>query len=439
MEAVEMKKIRLRCGMTALMCALCLLFGAVPSMAQPAEEIPVVSYGIHILAAQTDMAVSAPVGNEIIFSADAFARALNLSEVRYITVKSLPANTDGELLLGSTRIAAGQTVSAQNLPYMSFSAAADDMTHSYFTFTANGSPTVMVCNLYFMSEVNYTPTVSMASGLTLNASTYKGLALHGRLSAYDPDGDSLIYEIVSYPQNGAVLLTDREQGTYVYTPNAGYVGSDRFSYIARDKYGNYSASATVRLRVEQAGTAITYADMKDSAAYVSAIALTEAGVMSGTQVGSAYYFYPEESVSRVEFLVMAMNAVGVTEVPACDATVFADDADIEPSMKGYVHTAYELGYISGSLSGGVLSFLPDEAITRAQAAVILANMVGVSDIAVTPTFNDQSEIPVWAKDAIYSLHAVGIMGEESGYITPTAKITRAQTAQMLAAAMEYTE
>jgi len=279
----------------------------------------------------------------------------------------------------------------------------------------------------------------MASGLTLNASTYKGLALHGRLSAYDPDGDSLIYEIVSYPQNGAVLLTDREQGTYVYTPNAGYVGSDRFSYIARDKYGNYSASATVRLRVEQAGTAITYADMKDSAAYVSAIALTEAGVMSGTQVGSAYYFYPEESVSRVEFLVMAMNAVGVTEVPACDATVFADDADIEPSMKGYVHTAYELGYISGSLSGGVLSFLPDEAITRAQAAVILANMVGVSDIAVTPTFNDQSEIPVWAKDAIYSLHAVGIMGEESGYITPTAKITRAQTAQMLAAAMEYTE
>ena len=408
-------------------------------MAQPAEEIPVVSYGISVLAAQTDMAVSAPVGNEIVFSADTFARALNLSEVRYITLKSLPATTDGELLLGSTRVAAGQTVSAENLSYMSFSAAADDMTHSYFTFTANGSPTVMVCNLYFLSAINYTPTVSMASGLSLNASTYKGLSYHGKLTAYDPDGDRLIYEIVSYPQNGAVELTDREQGSYLYTPNAGYVGSDRFSYVARDQYGNYSACATVRLKVEQAGTAITYDDMKDSSAYVAAIALTEAGVMSGAMVGNSYYFYPEAGVSRVEFLVMAMNAVGITDVPACDATVFADDAEIEASMKGYVHAAYELGYINGSLSGGVLSFLPNEEITRAQAAVILANMVGITEVAVTPTFSDQTEIPVWAKDAIYSLHAVGIMGEDGGYITPTAKITRAQTAQMLAAAMAFTQ
>ena len=46
---------------------------------------------------------------------------------------------------------------------------------------------------------------------------------------------------------------------------------------------------------------------------------------------------------------------------------------------------------------------------------------------------------MWAKDAIYSLYAVGIMGEDGGYITPTAKITRAQTAQMLAAAMAFTE
>jgi hypothetical protein len=108
-------------------------------------------------------------------------------------------------------------------------------------------------------------------------------------------------------------------------------------------------------------------------------------------------------------------------------------------MKGYVNAAYELGYVSGSLSNGVLSFLPDESITRAQAAVILAEMLGVSDAAVTPTFADQSEIPVWARDAICSLNAAGIMGTESGYITPTAHLTRAQTAQMLAAAMAHTE
>lgn len=434
-----MKKAGLKCAVAAFAGAICLTAGAITCAASGNEEIPVVSYGLNVLSASADMAVSAPVGNEIVFSADAFARALNLSEVDYITVKTIPAATDGELLLGSTRVAAGQTISGANLAYMTFEAATDDVVKSSFTFTANGSATALVCNMYLLEETNYTPTVSMASGLSLNVSTHKGLSAYGTLSAYDPDGDSLIFEIVSYPANGSVKLTDSTLGTYVYTPNSGYVGSDSFRYVARDKYGNYSASATVDLKVTVSGTSVTYADMGDSQAYNAALTLTEAGVMSGTQVGNRYYFYPEQSVSRVEFLVMAMNAVGITEVPERAATVFADDADIPETMKGYVAAAYELGYISGSLENGRLCFLPDEEITRAQAAVILGNIVGLTDVAVTPTFADTSEIPVWARDAIYSLNAVGIMGTAQGYITPTATITRAQTAQMLAAVMEYVE
>ena len=215
------------------------------------------------------------------------------------------------------------------------------------------------------------------------------------------------------------------------------MGSDSFSYVARDKYGNYSASATVDLKVTVSGTSVTYADMMNSPAYNAALRLTEAGVMSGRQVGNRYYFDPEQNVSRVEFLVMAMNAVGITGVPDCDKTVFADDSDIPSTMKGYVAAAYELGYISGSLEGGKLCFLPHEEITRAQAAVILGKIVGVSAAPVTPTFADHSEIPVWAKDAIYSLNAVGIMTTEQGHIAPTVQLNRAQTAQMLAAAMEY--
>ena len=354
-------------------------------------------------------------------------------------MKSIPANTAGELLLGSTRVAAGQTISAENLPYMTFCGATEEPVKATFTFTANGGSTPMICNVYLIDETNYTPTVSVASGLSLNVSTHKGLSAYGTLSAYDPDGDSLIYEVVSYPQNGSLRLTDRAMGTYVYTPSSGYVGSDSFSYVARDKYGNYSAAATVNLKVTVSGTSVTYADMENSQAYNAALTLTESGVMSGTQVGNLYYFYPEKSVTRTEFLVMAMNAVGITEVPACDATVFADDADIPESMKSYVATAYEMKYISGSLSDGKLCFLPNEEITRAQAAVILSNIVGLCDVAVTPTFADHSEIPVWASDAIYSLNAAGIMGSMDGYISPVSKITRAQTAQMLAAAMEYVD
>ena len=94
-------------------------------------------------------------------------------------------------------------------------------------------------------------------------------------------------------------------------------------------------------------------------------------------------------------------------------------------------------YISGTLKDGKLYFMPDEAITRAQAAVILSNIVGLCDVAVTPTFADGNDIPTWAEEAIYSLNAAGIMNGYDGYITPTASLTRAQSAQMLASTLRY--
>ena len=433
----NMKKGRFLRTAVALAGAVCLAAGGSVACAAETAEIPVVSYGLGVLAAQTDMAVSAPVGNEVVFSADVFARGVNLSRVDYVTFKSIPSAASGELLLGSTRVVAGQTVSAENLSYLTFCAATEEPTHASFTFTANGSATAMLCNIYLIDEINYTPTVSMVSDLSLNLSTHKDMRFYGTLSAYDPDGDGLIFEVVSYPENGSLRMTDRTAGSYVYTPAKGYSGTDRFSYVARDKYGNYSAATTVNLKVTLPGTSVSYVDMEDSHAHNAALTLTEAGVMSGTQMGNRYYFHPERRVSRAEFLVMAMNAAGITEVPDCDTTVFADDADIPESVKGYVAAAYEMKYISGSLSDGKLCFLPNEEITRAQAAVMLSNIVGLCDVAVIPTFADTSEIPVWATEAIYSLNAAGIMTGQGGYISPTAKITRAQTAQMLAAAMAY--
>ncbi|MBQ8431541.1 MAG: S-layer homology domain-containing protein [Clostridia bacterium] len=424
-----------RCLALGCVVGVWMTFMIIPCFA--VQETAVVSHGLQILAATSDVAVAAPVGNEVVFSADVFARGLNLSRVDFITVKSLPPVTDGELLLGSSRVAEGQTVAASELPYLVFCAAEEREMQSSFGFTVNGSSVTMVCNVYLLEQTNYTPTVSMASGLSLNQSTYRDLCVHGRLSAYDPDGDDLTFEVVSYPQNGWIEMTDRGLGTYVYTPYSGYVGSDRFSYVARDKYGNYSAMATVELKIALSGTAVTYVDMTDSHAYGAALALTEAGVMSGTQVGNQHYFYPDDTVTRAEFLVMAMNAAGITNVPNCYDTGFADDADIPPTMKGYVATAYAMKYISGSLVEGELRFLPNEEITRAQAAVILSGIVGLCDVAVTPTFADGSEIPVWASEAIYSLNAAGIMTSEDGYISATAKLTREQTAQLLAAVMQY--
>ena len=215
------------------------------------SDASVISYGLCVLAAETDVAVWAPIGNDVVFSADCFARGLNLAKVDWIMVRSLPDPLKGQLLLGSVPVAVGQTVSAQNLSLMSFVPETEDYTQASFTFTANGGSTPLICNVYLTGGINYTPTVSMASGISLNGSTPCDSELYGKLSGFDPDGDELIFEVVSYPKNGSVLLLDRNEGSYVYKPCEGYEGEDCFSYVVRDRYGNYSAMATVNLTVTQ--------------------------------------------------------------------------------------------------------------------------------------------------------------------------------------------
>jgi len=401
----------------------------------PKDAQSVFSQGVQILSASTEMVVWGPRGNDVTFEAEDFARNLNLSKIDYIKVVSLPTAAEGELLMGSVCVNAGQIIAGENLAHLCFSAADDTVTKASFTFSANGNATVITCNVYLLDGKNYAPTVSMASSATLQMSTYRDREAYGRLTAYDPDGDALVFEIVKAPTNGSVLLNDREEGSYVYAPRSGFTGIDEFSYVARDVYGNYSSATTVKLRVMTSGTSVTYVDMEESKAANAALALTEAGVMSGIQVGNQYFFYPERTVTRAELLVMAMNAAGITDVPACEKTGFDDDADIAPTIKGYVSAAYTMGYISGSLKEGKLCFLPNEEINRAEAAVMVCAILGEESSGVVPTFADGADIPVWAKESIYTLNILGVMDATEGCISPTAPLTREQAALILDAVM----
>lgn len=437
MKWYEIRRSTTRVLLTLASCVSMVTFLSCAGTTQKSGEV--FSLGACVLAGQTDVVVSGFVGNEVSFEAEDFERNLNLSRVDSITICSLPSETAGELLLGSSRIAVGQTLGTGELSHMVFVAAEDSVTTASFSFTANESTVPVICCIRLMTSENDTPTLAMAPELSLNVATYKGYSLYGTLAAYDPDGDAMVFEIVSYPQNGSVRMLDREAGSYVYTPQGDFAGTDRFSYVARDAWGNYSTPRTVTVQVSLAGTGVTYADMLDSEAHTAALALTEAGIMSGAQVGNQHYFYPNETVTRAQFLVMAMNAAGITDVPACSDTGFFDDADIADSMKGYVATAYSLGYISGTNVRGEVCFLPDEAITRAQAAVMLDRILDTSRSAVSPTFADEDAIPVWAREAVYSLHAAGILSADDGCILATASITREQTARILDAVMRYVE
>ena len=396
-----------------------------------------VSNALSVIAKQNDMAKFAVVNNKIVFSADDLDRYLNTTELSSITITSVPELVDGCLCVGDVTVNAGQTISRENLSLLNYKANNESVTQSCFKFKVNGSSYEMTCNLYFLTRENAAPTLALEDERTLAVSTHQTIAVYGKISGYDADGDELRYEVVSYAKNG-VLDFDGKSGEYTYTPQGLYFGEDSFEYVAVDKYGNYSSSRKVSFTVEKLKGDVIFCDMQGHRDHHAAMTLVEDGIMSGVSIGNNTYFMPEKAVSRVDFVAMLMNAIGYGDIQTVLDTGFDDDGDIPASMKGYVKKARDLGLISGSVNAnGDYLFEPNREITRAEAALIVSKLVDAEVPTVKPIFPDRNDIPTWAQDAIYVLNNLGILNSVGGSISPNSSITRAQVANMLYSLMKY--
>ncbi len=406
------------------------------------KTAPAVSYGLRVMAARDEMVFSGLCGNEITFTADDIRRAMNLSSLDYITVVELPDAGDGTLYVGSVGAAKGQVISAGSLKLLSF-AASDERKPQNATMkvSVNGADYAMTLRFCTLPRLNYTPTVALAPVVSLNIETYRNLPIMGTVSAYDPEGDEMTFEIVRYATHGRVLLTDKHTGAYTYTPDATYVGQDSFEYVVRDKWGNYSTSATVSIRISNPPTSVAYADI-DGANHAGAIlTVSSLGLMNGTRVGNEVYFKPDETVSRVEFLVTAMQAAGIQ---AESLTQFANpavaDCDAIPAaMRPYVSYALQKNYIGTKTQAGKSYFRPNDSISRAEAAVILSNIIGYATEDTVTAFADASALPAWSTPALTSLRALGILVTPDGNANASTSITRATTAAWLAKAVQLME
>lgn len=444
-----------------LVCVTALLVAAALSLAAFALE-PIslegektgdapVSLGLHNLAAATDMVVSKEIGEIYYFEAKDFLRAMNLSALEYITVEEAPSATEGTLFLGASAVQSGQVISAGNLERLTYTSATGDEGVGSFRFSCGKSGYSLTCRVYSVSSLGERPTGAYAPEAMLTASTYRGLSYEGILSGYDPDGDGYVFEIVSTPTHGAVRLLDREAGSYVYTPYSGYTGEDTFRYVVRDAKGNYSTSREVTVTVAEPSVSVDFVDLTSDSAVSAAIKMTEVGIMSGTEVGGKTFFYPASTVSRVDFLVMAMRACGVTEVPSGERTVFLDDGEIPSSLRGYVKEAYAMGVVNGTFGADGLYFQPNRAVTRAEAAKILSLLIERCETASESlkrpdsvavgnvTFDDGENIPAWAEDAVYHLSAIGIFRDTDGKAAVGASLTRAEASEMLSVLMRILE
>lgn len=261
----------------------------------------------------------------------------------------------------------------------------------------------------------------------LELKTYQNVSVGGSLSAYDPDGGALEYTITTQPVKGSIELND--DGSFVYTPRENKKGRDYFGYKAADGEGNLSQEATVIIKIEKAKKDVLYSDMRGRADEYSAVLLSEKGIFTGAQIGGKYCFCPDKPVSRGEFLSMCMLTAGEPVVDAALSTGYADDDAIPAWMKCYVATADMCGVVAAQEAQ---TFLPDEHITKAEAALMLDRAINITTVSYMP-LDDSFDAEV--AQACVNLNAVGAMD------APAAGdyLTRADMARMLSAAIAVLE
>lgn len=417
-------------GLSVLLCTLLFIGGALNVKAQPLTP------ALNMIAADYAMAANGLVGTDIYFSRKDFCDALGTDSVGDITFVSLPDPVLGRLQIGSQYVSEGDTVSENRLDYLKFVPYGSTEAAARFTFCrgAGTDGTRYTCTVYTTKNVNVAPVVGCydsTRAASLENTVYSGVPYLGSIVAYDNDGDSMSYEVVSGPSNGRLKLTDRHNGYYEYLSDAGFIGKDSFTVCVTDKYGNRSEEARITLSVSEPELGEVYADMDGHWANSALISCVRAGVIDAASDGAL--FYPEEHVSRAEFLCLAMRAAGYSGLKSSD-TGFFDDGMIPAEYKGYIAVAEAFGFIDGADG----YFYPNNRITRCEAAVMLSRIMGIYGDGTIAVFSDGDSIPVWAADAMQGLHAAGIIrGDGSGAVDAYTPITRGSAVQMISTCIAY--
>lgn len=272
----------------------------------------------------------------------------------------------------------------------------------------------------------------IAENLTLT--TYQNVAVHGRCAAVDPDGDLVTFRLTDKPARGQVEL--EEDGTFCYTPYEKKKGKDTFSYVAVDTAGNESREATVRVTIQKPSTAVSYSDLDGHSAHYAALRLAERNIFVGASVGGVYCFGPEETVSRGEFLAMAMTAAGADVLEGVTVTGFSDDDGIPTWAKGYVSAAVMSGAVRGQGSeNGQVVFNAAAPITAAEAAVLADRLLAMGDVTAESAFGADA-VPAWAYQSVVNMEAVEVVSPATQLSAP---LTRGEAARMLSAMLDVVD
>lgn len=259
--------------------------------------------------------------------------------------------------------------------------------------------------------------------------------LSASLDANIVSGENVSYAITVQPTHGTIVQSGESGKNYIYTPEKDYHGTDSFSFRLEEGK-KYSNSATVSITIKQDTSNVipfNYIDMKDHWANYSASHLAARGLIIGEEIGNRFYFKPEKTMTRGEFMLflLAITESNVDAEIDVSKVKFADSSSTPDWLLEAAKVAYSRGILKGSAEGEKIYLNLDKTITRVEAATMISNVLGDKDSTKEIKYKDVGMIPSWALKAVKNLSAYKIIqGDVAGTFRPMSRLTRGEAAEL---------
>lgn len=391
-----MKRVRIICLLTALLCVL--------------------SLGSTVLAAEVDC------DSTYCFSSTDFSKS---EALKGVCITQLPEANTGTVMLGSRVIRSGDILTTEQLAQMTFSplltSSDREAVVTYLPIYENRVETATTMCISIRGKEDKSP---VAEDFALE--TYKNLPNEAKLKVSDPEGKALTYSLVRQPKRGEVSLNT--DGTFVYTPKKNKVGVDSFTYTAADPAGNISREATVTIQILKPTDTKQYTDTVGNSCRFAAEWMRNTGLFVGESIGGQSCFCPDKTVSRGEFLAMVVKTL---DIPTVDNSLVGVPTDTPDWLKPYLAAAIRSGLTADLPQSETGSFNAYEPITGAEAAVILQNALDLSvsqemlESVQTAADSAAEDVPAWAASSLYAMADNGVD------LNASAAMTRGEAAQVL--------
>jgi len=165
------------------------------------------------------------------------------SDTALVSIKVLTLPDDGTLKVGTDNVTADDVVTVASLSSLVFVPDTDFHGTTDFTWTATNSG----------GDTSSTATTTLdftVEAPVAHSATYKvfiNTTRSGTLTANNPSGHTpLTYDLVKNVSNGTLYFNSK--GTFTYTPDKDFIGTDTFTFTVSNPYAK-SAAATITLSV----------------------------------------------------------------------------------------------------------------------------------------------------------------------------------------------